>query len=35
MEEILGTILEKKFEYLTREWFLKSNIDTINVYVDN
>ena len=35
MDEILGAILEKKFEYLTREWILKSNIDTINVYVDN
>lgn len=35
MDEILATILEKKFEYLTREWILKSNIDTINVYVDN
>jgi len=34
VDEILVDIMEKKFENLTREWILKSNMDTPNGYVE-
>jgi hypothetical protein len=35
INEIMETIIEKKFEYSTREWFLATNVDTVNVYTES